>query len=89
MLVQPSRLLNDQRGILGLTLSDFGAGILVFIVSSLILEGGRWDILALPIAILSLLCVIPLRLRTRRNILRDTVSFYLTSRKVYSPYDRS
>lgn len=75
---RPLRQLNDNRGIFGLHGSDFGIGVVVFVVISLFLDDTAFAILAVPGAALSLACLAPIRLMTRRGILRDTVSYFLS-----------
>jgi hypothetical protein len=87
--VMPSRIINDQRGVFGLWMSDFGAAILVFVVWSKIFEGARVEILAVAVAIVALVILSPIRLTTRRKIIRDAIGFYLTRRIPYDPIHRS
>lgn len=79
---QPLRQLNDNRGHFGLEGADLGVGVAVFVVLSLVLDGSPYAILAVPGAILSLLCLVPVRLMTRRRILRDWVAYFLSSRVI-------
>jgi hypothetical protein len=76
--VTPSRILNDQRGIFGLWLTDFAAAILIFVFVSGCLDDTGFGILALPASLVSLAVLSPIRLNNRRKIVRDTLSYYLT-----------
>lgn len=77
---QPLRQLNDSRGVFGLHGSDFGLAVGTFVTLSLIFDDTQWAILSVPGAILSLVALAPLRLATRRKILRDTFSYFATGR---------
>ncbi len=83
IVVTPSRILNDQRGVFGLWMTDFAGAIGVFVFLSSLLDGTRFAIAALPAAILSLALIIPLRLSTRRKIIRDTIAFALKPRLLF------
>lgn len=80
---QPLRQLNDNRGLFGLQTSDLGVGIGIFIVLSLFFDDSPFAVLAVPGAILSILCLAPIRLMTRRGILRDTARYFLTSKVLF------
>lgn len=79
---QPLRQLNDNRGHFGLEGIDLGVGVAVFVALSLILDGSTYAILAAPGAVCSLLCLIPVRLMTRRRILRDCAAYFLHPRVI-------
>jgi hypothetical protein len=86
--VMPSRVLNDQRGIFGLWMSDFGAAVAVFMGGSWVLDGTRYQLLSIPAALFVLLVLIPIRLSTRRKIVRDYLRRGLTSEVLYDPSTR-
>ena len=81
----PSRILNDQRGIFGLWMSDFGAAVCVFMGGSWLLDGSGYELLSLPAAILLLFILSPIRLSTRRKIIRDWLGSVLSRRVLYDP----
>jgi len=83
--VTPSRVLNDQRGVFGLWMSDFGAAVGVFMGGSWLLEGSGYELLSLPAAILLLVVLSPIRLSTRRKIIRDFIENLLGRRVLYDP----
>lgn len=81
----PSRVLNDQRGVFGLWMSDFGAAIGVFMGGSWVLDGTGYELLSLPGAGLFLVALSPIRLTTRRKIIRDFIRRSLSRRLLYDP----
>lgn len=81
--ITPSRILNDEKGIFGLWMTDLAAGVGIFVVLSVVLDGSSFAVCSLPVAILSLVPLSPLRLSTRRHIIRDAVSYWLTSKKLF------
>lgn len=83
--VQPSRLLNDPRGFLGLTLIDLAAGVFVFMSVSLLLDESGWALISIPMAILFLIALSPIRLTTRRKIIRDTLTWLISRRVLHDP----
>lgn len=85
LFITPSRLLNDDRGIFGLGMTDFAGAIFLFVILSMSLDGTGLEILSMPIAILSLVPLIPIRLAQRRKIVRDTLLSHLKGRKLYDP----
>jgi len=82
---QPSRILNDRRGIFGLWMSDFAAAVAVFMGGSWVLEGSGYELLSLPAALLLLFALSPIRLLYRRKIIRDWVRSVLTRKLIYDP----
>ena len=86
--VLPSRVLNDQRGVFGLGFSDFAAAICVFMGGSWLLDGTGFELVSLPLAALCLVILSPIRLSTRRKIIRDSVRWWLTPRRLYDPSKR-
>jgi heme exporter protein D len=76
----PGRALNDRFGLFGLTLSDLLGAVCIFLICSTALEDTSYGILALPMGLLSLLCLVPIRLTTRRRILRDSALYYMRSK---------
>ena len=81
----PSRVLNDQRGIFGLWMTDFAAGIAVFMGGSWILDGTGYELLSIPAALVALGILSPIRLSTRRKIIRDFIRRRLSRRVLYDP----
>ncbi len=86
--VTPSRILNDQRGVFGLWLTDFAAGVAVFMGGSWLLDGSGYELVSLPLAVLTLGILSPIRLSTRRKIIRDSIRWCLTPRRLYDPSKR-
>lgn len=84
-IIIPSRLLNDDRGVFGLSFSDFAAAIAVFMLSTKCLEGTGYELVAVPLAVLVLVVLSPIRLSTRRHILRDGARAIFTRRRLYDP----
>lgn len=81
----PSRMLNDQRAVFGLWMSDFAAAIIIFVFLSVALEGTHYSLLALPISFGALIALSPIRLTQRRKIVRDWLWFHTTSDVLYDP----
>ncbi len=67
----PSRVLNDSRFVLGLTLPDFVAVISSFVVFARILDETPYAPLSFLGALLVGAVLLPMRLRHREHILRD------------------
>ena len=86
--VMPSRVLNDQRGVFGLWMSDFGAAIGVFMGGSWILDGSGYELFSLPASVVVLIILSPIRLTTRRKIIRDFFRRWLSPRTLYDPRKR-
>lgn len=83
--VSPSRVLNDQRGVLGLWLSDFAAAVALFMGGSWLLDGTGFELASAVMAVLLLIVLSPLRLTTRRKIVRDQLRRLVTPRVIYDP----
>jgi len=66
-------------------MSDFAAAVGVFMGGSWILEGSGYELLSLPAAILLLVVLSPIRLSTRRKIIRDSIGRWLGRRVLYDP----
>jgi hypothetical protein len=86
---QPSRILNDRRGLFGLWMSDFSAAVAVFMGGSWALEGSGYELLSLPAAFLLLIGLSPIRLIYRRKIIRDALHSSLTKRVIYDPITKT
>ncbi len=84
-VVQPSRVLNDQRGFFGLGMQDFAAAIVLFMVLSWVLDGSSVALISLPLSVLLLVGLSPIRLSTRRHIIRDAIVYILTREALYDP----
>jgi hypothetical protein len=82
--ITPARMLNDQRGVFGLGFTDLAAAIVLFIILSQTLENTAYDIAALPVALVSLIVLSPIRLTQRRKIIRDTIRHYLGPKQLYA-----
>ena len=75
----PSRVLNEERGVLGLKPSDFAGAILEFVLLTTFLESTPYSILAVPAALITLAILSPIRLSTRSHIIRDVLTYCLLS----------
>jgi hypothetical protein len=51
-------------------------------ISSELLRPVHLDILSVPLAVAALTALIPIRLRHRRKIIRDTIGYYLGARLI-------
>jgi hypothetical protein len=85
MAAQGSHLLNDNGPVLGLNVYDLGFAVGVLIVFSEILAPLGLGVLGLPAAGAVLVGLIPVRLRMRRKIIRDTIRSRLMKRVLYVP----
>lgn len=68
-----SRLLNDKRFALGLSLKDFVIVMVLFLILARTLEDTAYGGVAFLIAALFGACFIPLRSRHRHGVIRDYV----------------
>ncbi len=78
----PSRHLNDNRFILGLTIVDFGCGIIVFVLASRLLENTRIAPLGFLVPLAFWVFLIPIRIKYRRKVIRDFIIHALTKGNV-------
>jgi hypothetical protein len=85
MKVRPARLLNEKRGLYGFNEADYTAAGVFLIGLSFPLTNTPYMLLAFPTTGLLLLILYPVRMNFRRRIIRDTIGFYLTSRRIYDP----
>ncbi len=85
----PSRALNDQRGILGLWVSDLFGAFGLFCIWARVFEDTPLALIGIPLAVASLVFLAPIRLSTRRKIIRDTISYsirrFIGRTVVYDP----
>lgn len=85
-----SRVLNDESYFLGLSYNDItGAGVLLLVllfVSKMM--GVKSMLWALMVTISVLVMLIPIRLRYRRKILRDTLKYLLKNGVTHVPKNR-
>jgi hypothetical protein len=75
-MIRGSRLLNDNGPVLGLNAYDLMGAIVLLVTLAQLLAGTGLEFVALPVAAIVLIAMIPLRLRRRRGILRDTIRFW-------------
>ncbi len=75
-----SRVLNDNGSVLGLNIYDLIGSVTVLVITSELFRPVGLEFLSVVIAVLSLVCLIPIRLRYRRKIIRDAIGFYIGSR---------
>jgi hypothetical protein len=76
-MIRGSRLLNDNGTVLGLNVFDLIGAIVVLVLFAHLLGGTSLEFLALPVAALALIALIPIRLKYRRKIIRDFCRFWL------------
>jgi len=81
-MARGSRFLNDNGSVLGLNTMDLMGAAGVMVAASEVLKPIRLDFLAIPVAVVALTALIPVRLRHRRKIIRDTLAFWIGARRV-------
>ena len=84
-MAQGSRLLNENGSVLGLNTHDLVGAMVVLVAASWALKPLGLDVLAVPVAVGALAVLVPVRLRSRRKIIRDTLYFHLTHGRLYVP----
>ena len=72
-MIQGSRLLNDNGSVIGLNVFDLIGAIAVLVLAGECLRPIGLDVAAVPIAVAALVGLIPIRLKYRRKIIRDTL----------------
>jgi hypothetical protein len=77
-----SRVLNDSGSVLGLNIYDLIGAVAALVITSELLRPVGLEFLSVIIGILSLVFLVPIRLKFRRKIIRDTVGFYIGSRRI-------
>ena len=75
-----SRELNKKSIFLGLGFPDIIGISILFLVLQIILNPLGKELYALPIAMVSLLVLVPLRLNFRQGIIQDLLNFYFERR---------
>ncbi|MEK6706673.1 MAG: hypothetical protein AABZ06_12885 [Bdellovibrionota bacterium] len=75
-----ARFLNDNGSLMGLNVYDLIGAVGVLIVSSEVLRPLFLEFLSIPIAVAALIALIPIRLRYRRKIIRDSIGFAIGAR---------
>ena len=84
----PSKILNSNASIMGLTIFDLTLIAGVYTVLNPIFYFFKQELLTLIICIFFTLFLIPIRLTQRRHIIRDYLSFYFTKYLTNGiPYD--
>ncbi len=78
----PSRNLNDNGFILGLTFLDFVFGLMLFALVSRFLEHTKLAALSFGVAILFWLILIPIRLKYRKKIIRDSITAVISGGQI-------
>jgi len=81
-MINGARHLNNNGQVLGLNVFDLVGAVGVLSVASVALQPVGLDFLCIPAGVAALVAVIPVRLRYRRRIIRDSLGFYLGSRIV-------
>lgn len=85
MQVSPFRSFNEKRRFFGLNAMD-GVGIgLIFLLFDLLLQTTPYEVLAVLIIPLLAFILIPIRMFKRRKILRDTLVYFVSPRRLYDP----
>ena len=75
-----ARFLNDNGPVLGLNAFDLIGAMAILVVTSELLRPVHLEFLSIPAAIAALVALIPIRLRYRRRIIRDSVGFFIGAR---------
>lgn len=88
-MVFGSRLLNENGNFLGLNVYDLIGAVAILIFAAEALNAFALEILAAPLACTALVSLIPIRLRFRRKIIRDTLAYLLRGKGVYDPRQTS
>ncbi len=75
-MIQGSRLLNDNGPVLGLNVFDLMAAITLLLIGTEVLDHTAIEVASLvaPFALLGFL--VPIRLRSRRRIIRDRIYYW-------------
>ena len=76
-MLHGARTLNQPASIFGLNAYDLIGSVGVMIVSAEILRPVGLDFLSVVLGSLSLVALIPIRLKYRRRIIRDSVLYFL------------
>lgn len=84
-MVQGSRLLNDNGSVVGLNVADLVGGLAVLVGAGELLRPLSLEIAAVPVAVLSLVALVPVRLKYRRKILRDTALSLIQPTVIHDP----
>jgi hypothetical protein len=82
----PARLLNDQRGMFGLSMTDFALALFIFIVIGNVCSGKSYELISVPTSGIFLLILSPIRLSKRRKFIRDNMFYYFGNRVVKNVY---
>jgi hypothetical protein len=82
-MVYGSRTLNNNGMLLGLNVYDLIGAVAVMIVCSVVLQPLKVEFLSVPAGILALTSLIPIRLKYRRRIIRDSVGFWIGARLIH------
>ncbi len=81
--VYGSRTLNDNGPLFGLIIYDLVGAVGVLIVTSFLFRPLGVEFFSIPATALSLFALIPIRMRYRRRIIRDSLGFWLGARALY------
>jgi hypothetical protein len=82
-MVQGARFLNDNGHLLGLNIYDLIGAVGVLVIASELLRPVGLEFLGVPAGIGAMVALIPIRLRYRRRIIRDTIGFLVGARIVH------
>jgi hypothetical protein len=84
-MVQGSRLLNDNGSVIGLNVFDLIGAVGVLVLTGEGLRPIGLEALAVPAAVACLTALIPIRLKYRRKIVRDTLLYILRTGVLHDP----
>lgn len=85
---KPSQHLNNNAALMGLSYQDvslLGINLMILLMVFRRFQEPRLTYLALFLTFLLGVVLVPLRLKYRRKILRDRISFILRERVIYDP----
>jgi hypothetical protein len=74
---QPSRVLNEKSLLLGLDYTDIVGLAMVLMFANFSLKPFGKEVFALPITLGALICLIPIRMRYRKKIIRDFIAYHV------------
>ncbi|MGK5087910.1 hypothetical protein WDW86_10160 [Bdellovibrionota bacterium FG-2] len=87
-MIYGARNLNDNGSVLGLNIFDLIGAVGVMVVTSEMLRPLRLEFLSVLAGAVSLAVLIPIRMKYRRKIIRDTMLFFLGSRRIKGTWRR-
>lgn len=82
---QPSRLLNEKSGFLGLSVFDLTIVTFTLVMSHAFFEKIGLGILSFLVAGVVLIALMAVRFGYRRKVIRDFLKFHFSMRGIYDP----